>query len=696
MKQHYFVKFDRRVNQVIGCQRATLIFNTLEYWFSKKQEGFYKFIEPCSHPLYKKGDSWTEELNCDRKSFSASFKKIGVRYKSRTAFEEAEDKFQGKMFASIYDRNSNRMFFIRNDEEVTNFFAGIYTPQKHDEPQIENKENSQSNPKTDLLKNLLRNGKVSRSYKDAKSSSRDLSKDKSHAEEIVKKMIEIWTAVVEEGREQVKLGRTTIPFLKKAFADKFDSCLEKWKKFCHDIASSRFLMGEKTSFKAKLDWALMFKNIEKILDGQYGVGDRTPKAILPSQSDLQEEILSSGETQEVKDFRALCLETVGTAIYISYFKKLTIEFREEGEVALIDIHKFGADFLKTNHGPSLHKILHRLGENTKRISLLAPGETQGRLIERERGGDITSDLPSVSPLEHSTPEELFEEEVFLQEEALTGISLETKALREKLRKTIPPRQFPAWLAEIKVESIQQNGTVIVNFQDRLMVDYCKARFTQHILACAKELWQDIKYIVIQEKSPDLKDLGSASLQSGFQGTENSPECLSMKNGRDSFNMAESEGEGGTLKDGTLPGLFLETQALRTKLRNIIPPQQFPGWLSDIEVEDIGQEGTIVVTFRDQLIVDYCIARFSQEILQSATSLWEEVNKVDIRQKLALGVCLVEKPLKPSENVEKTEGKSMLEKVVHSLLPVFSPATLREPLRTKGTLPDFSLKGLAYG
>src|SRR6185437_10324130 len=103
---------------------------------------------------------------CDAKSFTSSFKKIGVKYKSRTAFEEAEDKFQGKMYASFYDRYSNRVFFVRNDEAVNEFFAGIYPPIKTNEPQIEIKENSQSCPGSNSLENLLRNGKNSRSYKE--------------------------------------------------------------------------------------------------------------------------------------------------------------------------------------------------------------------------------------------------------------------------------------------------------------------------------------------------------------------------------------------------------------------------------------------------------------------------------------------------------------------------------------------------
>jgi hypothetical protein len=682
MKQPYFAKFDPHINKVIGCPRTTIILGTLEYWFSKKVDGFYKFIEPCAHRLYKEGDSWAEHLGCNRKSFSKSFNKIGVRYTSRTAFLKADDKFQGKMYASYYDRYTNRTFFIRNHDAANEFLNGIH-PTKTIAPKNVGEEAST----LDLLNPIkpVSNGKFSRSYIETKNTSKNLSKDKSHAEEIIKKMIEIWTALVEESRDQVKLSRTTVPFLKKAFTDKFDSCLDKWKKYCNDIASSRFLMGEKNSFKAKLDWALMFKNIEKVLDGQYGIGDRAPKAILISQDELQEEIITSEETQEIKDFRILCLKTVGNANYISNFKKLRVEFREEGEVFLIAPHKFGADFLEQNCYSYLRLILQGLEKNLTRISILAPGETKGRIIERKREWDATPSLSPISMVEHSKAEEFFMEEIVLGDESLPEISVETRILREKLCNAIPPQQFPSWLANIEVEGINEDGMIIVSLEEQHVVDYCKVHFRQQILLCASELWQNVKYLIIQEKFDGLNGFEPIAFQNIVQKTQNFPDCKSIKDDAAFLlSMAES-GEGAILEDEPLPEISEETQALRTKLRYTIPPKQFPSWLWDIEVEGVRQDGTIVVTFEDQLIVDYCMVRFNKEIFQSATSLWKDVNRVVISQKLANGVSSVEKPLEVLENIKE---KSILEQALQSLLSVCSPIKSMGALRTVETCPVF--------
>ena len=631
MKRTYFIKHDQRIRRIIGCDRATLIFDRLEFYSSRQPDGFYKFIEPNSHRLYKKDDSWTELLDCHRTSFWRAFKLIGKKHTSRWTFEESEDKFEGKLYASYYDRLTNRMFFVRNHDVVKELFAKIQPGSELGDKSEENMDNSQSCPGSDKTKNSLRTEQNAQSYKESKPSSLDLSKDKSHAEEIIKKMIEIWTALVEEGRGLVKLSKTTIPFLKKAFTDKFDNCLEKWKKYCYDIASSRFLMGEKNSFKAKLDWALIFKNIEKVFDGQYGIGDRTPKAILPSQADLQEEILASKESQEIKDFRILCLKTAGNGKYLSLFKNLTVEFREEGEVALIAAYKFTADFLVQDCYFYLKAILQGMVKSSKRISILAPNEKTGRLIERERGDDIEHNLPPTLTVEAQNTEGFSMEEIIPEDETLPEISLETRMLREKLRNIIPPQEFPSWLAEIEVEGINEEGVVIVSFEDQLVVDYCRSSFRQQILACANEIWQNAKYLIIQEKAEELNGFEPIPFQNMLQVNQNIPGYNSLKEDANFLiNMVECNGEGAVSKDKPLPEVSLETEKLRTKLRSTIPPKQFPSWLGSIEVEGIGQDGTIVVVFEDQFTADYAKNRFFQEILQSATELWGDITSLVIQ------------------------------------------------------------------
>lgn len=124
-KSEYFINFDPNINRKLGSINATLILGILEDFFKKYPQGFYKFIEPCFNDLYVPGESWSEILGCYRTTFSKAFDLIGKRHKSRSSFEKSEDKFQGKMYASYYDRHTNRTFFIRNHNLVEYFLSSL-------------------------------------------------------------------------------------------------------------------------------------------------------------------------------------------------------------------------------------------------------------------------------------------------------------------------------------------------------------------------------------------------------------------------------------------------------------------------------------------------------------------------------------------------------------------------------------------
>ena len=53
--------YRKELNAITGSVTATLLLSQIIYWHSKSG-CFYKFNKPCSHPLYKAGDSWEEEL----------------------------------------------------------------------------------------------------------------------------------------------------------------------------------------------------------------------------------------------------------------------------------------------------------------------------------------------------------------------------------------------------------------------------------------------------------------------------------------------------------------------------------------------------------------------------------------------------------------------------------------------------------
>lgn len=101
-------------DSVVGC----ILMQQLDYWFARYPEGFYKFLEPSDHIKYVAGQSWQEELGISLTEFRTAFDRIGIRWKSKTEFECASDKFLGKFYASYQDKRSNLTYYLRNHDLV--------------------------------------------------------------------------------------------------------------------------------------------------------------------------------------------------------------------------------------------------------------------------------------------------------------------------------------------------------------------------------------------------------------------------------------------------------------------------------------------------------------------------------------------------------------------------------------------------
>lgn len=110
----YVKELRKYTDSVVGC----ILMQQLDYWFARYPEGFYKFLEPSDHTKYVPGQSWQEELGISLTEFRTAFDRIGIRWKSKTEFEGAQDKFQGKFYASYQDKRSNLTYYLRNHDLV--------------------------------------------------------------------------------------------------------------------------------------------------------------------------------------------------------------------------------------------------------------------------------------------------------------------------------------------------------------------------------------------------------------------------------------------------------------------------------------------------------------------------------------------------------------------------------------------------
>lgn len=285
----FFIKFYPEIKSSIGCEKATLILGRFEYWFTKYKNGFYKFIEPCNHPLYRTGDSWAEEIGFSRKVFSKAFDLIGIRYKSKSEFKNSRDKFQGKLYASYHDRKTNQTYFFRNHAFANQFIKNHFKIKAQSASQISETRRGKQEPpvnnESSFPESRSRSVHMGRSFNisiQRNTSSLNLKKENKQTnslsktqQKVTEEMIEIWKEEV--GEMGAPTSESLLKRLNEVFIKFFNQSIESWKSYCQIISSSKFLMGEaqnKFFKKAWMTWAITEKAIEKIRGGAFKVGDR--------------------------------------------------------------------------------------------------------------------------------------------------------------------------------------------------------------------------------------------------------------------------------------------------------------------------------------------------------------------------------------------------------------------------------------
>jgi len=71
------IPYRKELNKITGSVTATILLQQLLHRYKlNNNKPFYKFIEPCKNELYKKGDSWCEELGFTVKEFKTAYKKL--------------------------------------------------------------------------------------------------------------------------------------------------------------------------------------------------------------------------------------------------------------------------------------------------------------------------------------------------------------------------------------------------------------------------------------------------------------------------------------------------------------------------------------------------------------------------------------------------------------------------------------------
>ena len=307
------------LREEVGSINAVIVMGYLENCFSERGQVFYKFMEPCNHKDYVKGESCVEELGMTAAEFRTAFKYIGVVYKSKKAFQLSKDKFQGKMYLSYYDRMNKLTYYMRNDEKMNGIRKEMDEAEEIIKVQETNKEEQAIettgdevpvNRNTECLnvvneesgddinnkftynesnKSLSLNNHFNTNYKDYESI--DLSLNTNNNTNLIDSSLNVNNDInFTEVKEACEVPFDAIKKLFNQICKSFEEIVEWtswqkqkleyiWVKYERDLEtfriafeqleSSDFLCGRKKSWKAYLGWILKPHHFADILMGKY-------------------------------------------------------------------------------------------------------------------------------------------------------------------------------------------------------------------------------------------------------------------------------------------------------------------------------------------------------------------------------------------------------------------------------------------
>ena len=254
------------LERVFGARKASFI-NKLNYWLNKCGRN----IEDSEAKwIYNTIKDWAEQFNWSL----STLKRIVYSLEEEGIIISKKINAKKWNHTKWYSINYNKLYLLLE----VNSELGNYSEKKRTNRMVQkepiiisNNRNSytniSSNKESDMNLNNTSDKKVEEIQID------------SNKKEIINKMLYVWNKVFECSINPIKAysNQKNLQTLLHLYKNVFNTDLDKWREYALNVNSSQFLMGEKetkNNFKAVFSWLIKEETIEKIMNGEYGVGDR--------------------------------------------------------------------------------------------------------------------------------------------------------------------------------------------------------------------------------------------------------------------------------------------------------------------------------------------------------------------------------------------------------------------------------------
>ena len=189
---------------------------------------------------------------------------------------------------------------------------------------------------------------------------------KPNEKEIISKMLYIWNKVFEYSISPIKAysNKKNQEVLLNLYKTTFSGDLNNWREYACKINSSQFLMGEKATknnFKAVFSWLIQEETIEKILNGEYGVGDREldMNNVIKNIEEKKEEVINKMD-KKISEYIKLKIDETTERKEFEEYVKVNQEERKEDKYGILRAirHISCYSLFKTNEYEVLRESLY--------------------------------------------------------------------------------------------------------------------------------------------------------------------------------------------------------------------------------------------------------------------------------------------------------------------------------------------------
>lgn len=177
-----------------------------------------------------------------------------------------------------------------------------------------------------------------------------------------REMINIWNKIVKENNNPSQPTETRLKILNQRLKESFKENLKEWEKFCLKITTSKFLMGKVTNFKISLDFAIKHENIQKILEGEFGVEiDK-----IPNQTNDQINECKHPLWLKVKE---ILKERLGEATFKSWLSKISLNNYQDEELYFTVPTNFFKQWIEDHYTNEIIESFKKIKVGVKKLNI---------------------------------------------------------------------------------------------------------------------------------------------------------------------------------------------------------------------------------------------------------------------------------------------------------------------------------------